>query len=202
MLTKLKQKIQYMLAAEARIAHKIHLTPNRITAVGFVFAFLSAFTYAKWQMNTLFLLLATILLLFSGFCDALDGAVARLYGEATVFGGFLDSLLDRYADAAVYVGIIFGGLCDFWWGLAATVGSLLVSYSRARAEAAGMRMESIGLAERAERMLIVAVASLLGMFWQPITTMNVAVILLAVLTNLTVFQRSLFVYTKSKKKDE
>lgn len=202
MLTKLKRKIQSLLAAEARIAHKIRLTPNRITAIGAVLAFLSAFVYAKWQMNTLFLLLATFLLLLSGFCDALDGVVARLYGETTVFGGFLDSLLDRYADAVVYFGIVFGGLCDFYWGLAATVGSLLVSYSRARAEAAGIKMESIGLAERAERVLIIAVAGLVGMFWQPTTAMNAAVVLLAVLTNLTVLQRSLHVYVKSKKKDE
>jgi len=200
MLTKLKQKIQGMLAAEAKIAHEVRLTPNVITIVGVVFAFFSAFVYVKWQMNTLLLLLATVLLLLSGFCDALDGVVARIYGEGTVFGGFLDSLLDRYADAVVYVGIMFGGLCDFHWGLAAIIGSLLVSYSRARAEAAGIKMESIGLAERAERILIIAGASLVGVFWQPVTVMNVAVILLAVLTNLTVLQRSIYVYVKTKKK--
>ena len=200
MLTKLKQQIQGMLATEAKIAHEVKLTPNEITIVGVVFAFFSAFVYVKWQMNTLLLLLATALLLLSGFCDALDGVVARIYGEETMFGGFLDSLLDRYADAVVYVGIMFGGLCDFHWGLAAIIGSLLVSYSRARAEAAGIKMESIGLAERAERILIIAGASLVGVFWQPVTVMNVAVILLAVLTNLTVLQRSIYVYVKTKKK--
>jgi archaetidylinositol phosphate synthase len=200
MLTRLKQKIQSMLATEARIAHRIGLTPNRITIIGAFLAFLSAFVYAKWQANPLLLLFATILLLLSGFCDALDGVVARLFEETTVFGGFLDSLLDRYADAAVHVGIIFAGLCDLYWGLAAITGSLLVSYSRARAEAAGFKMESIGLAERAERVLILVVASLVAIFWQPTTVMNAAIILLAVLTNLTVLQRSLYVYGKSKKK--
>lgn len=201
MLTRLRQKIQSMLATEARIAHRSGLTPNRITILGAFLAFLSAFVYAKWQANPLLLLLATVLLLLSGFCDALDGVVARLFEEATVFGGFLDSLLDRYADAAVYVGIGFGGLCNLYWGLtAAIIGSLLVSYSRARAEAAGLKMESIGLAERAERVLILAVASLVAMFWQPTMVMNAAIILLAVLTNLTVLQRSLYVYGKLKKK--
>jgi hypothetical protein len=61
-------------------------------------------------------------------------------------------------------------------------------------------MESIGLAERAERMLIVAGASIIAVLWQPVTSMNAAVILLAVLTNLTVLQRSIYVYTKAKKK--
>jgi archaetidylinositol phosphate synthase len=201
MLTRLKQKIQSALATEARIVRRMGLTPNMITVIGALLAFLSAFVYTEWQANRLFLLLATVLLLLSGFCDALDGVVARLYQEATAFGGFLDSLLDRYADAAVYVGIGLGGLCNLFWGLvAAIIGSLLVSYSRARAEAAGMKMESIGLAERAERMLILGVASLVAVFWQPTVVMNAAIILLATLTNLTVLQRSLYVYSISKKK--
>lgn len=199
MLTRLKQRIQAVLAAEARSARKIGLTPNGITIIGVILAFLSAAAYATWQNRPLWLLLAMLLLLFSGFCDALDGAVARLYEKTTVFGGFLDSLLDRYADAAVYFGLVFGGLCDFYWGFAATIGSLLVSYSRARAEVAGIKMESIGLAERAERMLILVVASVVAFFWQPVNVMNVSIILLAVLSNLTVLQRGLYVYSKSKK---
>jgi len=200
MLTKLKKKVQAMLATEAKATHKIGLTPNMVSATGIVLAFLSAFMYAEWQVHTLYLLLATLLLLFSGFCDALDGALARLYHKTTVFGGFLDSLLDRYADAVVYTGIIVGGLCDALWGLAALIGSLLVSYSRAKAEAAGIRMESIGLAERAERIIILAIASIAATFWQPKTAMNAGMILLAILSNLTVLQRSLHVHNKLKKK--
>jgi archaetidylinositol phosphate synthase len=82
----------------------------------------------------------------------------------------------------------------------ALIGSLLVSYSRARAEASGIRMESIGLAERAERMLILIVASLAASFFQPTIVMTVALIVLSVLTNLTVLQRSIYVYSRSKKK--
>jgi archaetidylinositol phosphate synthase len=205
MLTKLKQRVQQMLAAEARAAHRIGLTPNMITGIGIILAFLSALAYGtralKWQSDPLILLLATVLLLFSGFCDALDGVVARLYGQATVFGGFLDSVLDRYADAAVYIGIILGGLCDPLWGMIALIGSLLVSYSRARAEAAGTKMESVGLAERAERMITLLVASMIAIFWQPTIVMNVGVFILAILSNFTVLQRSLYVYRKSKKKE-
>lgn len=201
MLTRLKQKVQAALAIEARAAHKLGLTPNRISAIGIILAFLSALAYAEWQNNTLYLLLATILLLLSGFCDALDGIVARLYQQTTQFGGFLDSLLDRYADAAVYAGIIIGNLCDPLWGLIALTGSLLVSYSRARAEAAGIKMESIGIAERAERILILAIASVLALFWTPFTVINWAIILLAALSNLTVLQRSMHVYNSLKKRE-
>jgi len=180
MLTKLKERIQAMLAMEAKAAYKIGLTPNMISIIGIALAFLSALAYAEWRINRLYLLLAIVLLLFSGFCDALDGVLARLYEEETIFGGFLDSLLDRYADAIVYAGIIISGLCYALWGLIALTGSLLVSYSRARAEAAGIKMESIGLAERAERIIILAIASLAAFFWQPETAMDTGIILLAI----------------------
>ncbi len=199
MLTKLKEKVQQTLTTEAKAAHKIGLTPNAISAIGIILAFLSALTYAEWQNRPYYLLIAAALLLLSGFCDALDGVLARLYQQTTTFGGFLDSLGDRYADAVVYMGVIVGGLCNALWGLIALTGSLLVSYSRARAEAAGVKMESIGLAERAERMIILAVASLVAFFWQPETAINAGIILLAILSNLTVLQRGLYAYKKLKK---
>lgn len=187
-----------MLTLEAEAAHKIGLTPNLVSLIGVALALLSAFTYAVAQGHPLWLLLATILFLASGFCDALDGVIARIYQQTSVFGGFLDSLLDRYADAAVYAGIIIGGLCDPVWGLAALVGSMMVSYSRARAEAEEIKMESVGLAERAERMLILSVASIAAIFWLP--ALNYGIILLAVLSNFTVLQRGVYVYNSLKKK--
>ena len=201
LLTKLKKKVQDMLTSEAQAAHRIGLTPNIVSLIGLALALSSAIAYAAviyGQSLGILLALATILLLASGFCDALDGIIARIYQQASVFGGFLDSLLDRYADAAVYGGIIIGGLCDPFWGLAALAGSLLVSYSRARAEAAEIKMESVGIAERAERMLILAVASIVAIFWLP--ALNWGIILLAVLSNLTVLQRAVHVYNSLKKK--
>jgi archaetidylinositol phosphate synthase len=137
--------------------------------------------------------------LASGYSDTIDGVLARNYQQATPFGGFLDSLLDRYADATVFSGIIIGGLCDVSWGLAALMGSVLVSYSRARAEAAGIKMESVGLAERAERMLILAAATVAAVFWLP--SLRWGIILLAVLSNFTVLQRGLHAYRWLKKKE-
>jgi archaetidylinositol phosphate synthase len=200
LLTKLKKKIQQMLASEAKAAHSLGLTPNMVSTIGLTLSLFSAAAYAVALNQPLWLLLATILLLASGFCDTLDGVLARNYQQATPFGGFLDSLLDRYADAAVYAGVIIGGLCNPIWGLAALAGSLLVSYSRARAEAAGVKMESVGLAERAERMLILAAASAVAIFWFP--ALNIGIILLAVLSNLTVLQRGIHVYNSLKKKSD
>ncbi|MEM3442100.1 MAG: archaetidylinositol phosphate synthase [Candidatus Bathyarchaeia archaeon] len=199
MLTKLKQKIQLFFATPAKAAHEIGLTPNTLSIIGIFLAFFSALTYAEWQNRPIYLLLAAILLLASGFCDALDGIVARLYQQTTSFGGFLDSLLDRYADAAVYAGIILGGLCNTMEGLAALISSLLVSYSRARAEVSGIKIESVGIAERAERIIILALASATAIFWLP--ALKIGIILLIILSTLTVIQRSVYVYKTLKKKE-
>jgi archaetidylinositol phosphate synthase len=88
-------------------------------------------------------------------------------------------------------------------------GSLLVSYSRARAEAAGIKMESVGIAERAERMIILAAATLAAIFWPQtitfwvlnISALNIGIIILAVLSNFTVLQRAIHVYQALKKKE-
>ncbi len=199
MLTKLKQQIQALMAYEAQLAHQIGLTPNIVSALGVLTALASAVLYGSPQFYPLNLIGATLFLLISGFFDALDGVIARLYGRVTVFGGFLDSMLDRYADAFVLVGIIFGGYAHILWGFLALMGSLLVSYSRARAEAAGVKMETIGLAERAERIIIIIVASLLTLIWDD--ALGWSVVLLAILTNLTVLQRVLYFRKASKRKE-
>jgi len=171
--------------------------------LGALFAYLSAYMYWASGFNQSVLIAAAGFLLISGFFDASDGVLARLYGEVTVFGGFLDSLLDRYADAFVFLGIILGWLITspawMFWGFAALVGSLLVSYSRARAEAAGIKMESVGVAERAERIIILAVASLLSAVWADALRWSMP--LLAVLTNLTVLQRAVYFRKASRKKE-
>ncbi len=199
MLTRLKAKVQSAIKAQAKAADRIGLTPNIVSAIGIVLALLSALAYTNGRQSVT-MAVAVVLLLLSGYCDIIDGTLARLCQKSTPFGGFLDSLLDRYADSAVYIGIILGRLCTVPWGLTALVGSLLVSYSRARAEAAGIKMETIGLAERAERIIIIAVASIAEILLAGV--IEASMILLAVLTNLTVFQRSLYAYNALKKKGE
>jgi archaetidylinositol phosphate synthase len=132
--------------------------------------------------------LAGLALLICGFFDVIDGAVARLAGRVTAFGGVLDSVADRYVELLIFVGIIYGGLIEVgylpgWlWGLLALTGSLLVSYTRARAEAEGSGKLAVGIAERGERFLILAVGGLLALT-------GYAVVLIVILAHLTVAQR-------------
>ena len=200
MLTKLKQRVQFWMTAEAKLIHSVGLTPNQVSAIGITFAVLSALAYWQWRSHFFISISAPLLLLASGFCDAIDGILARLYGEATTFGGFLDSLLDRYADAIIFCGIIIGNLCELTWGIAALMGSLMVSYARARAEATAVKMETVGIAERAERLVILAIASFLSIAW--LEALSWGIVILAILTNITVLQRVVFFHKASRLKEE
>jgi len=119
----------------------------------------------------------------------------------------MDSLLDRYADVFVLSGVAISGASVVITStfslvavLAAIASSFMVSYSRARAEATGIRMESIGIAERPERIIILAMASVIAIFWLP--TLIIGVIVIAVLATLTVLQRGVHVFRSLKAKDE
>ena len=142
-------------------------------------------------------MLPAALVLLSGFLDAIDGALARTTGKASVFGGFLDSVSDRYSDAVVLSAIVLAGLTAPAWGLAAVAGSLMVSYTRARAEASGVKMAAVGLAERAERMLLLSAVTFAAYFWLELLGWGVAI--LAVLSHLTVLQRAAHFYRETKK---
>lgn len=127
-------------------------------------------------------------MLLSGLLDAVDGIIARTTGKVTKFGGFFDSVSDRYADAFQLAGVTLSGLCNPVVGFAALIGSMMVSYTRSRAEAAGVPMAGIGLAERAERMIILAAVTFVSMWW--LDALNYGVALLAILSHLTVIQRA------------
>ena len=164
----------------------VGVNPNTLTLMGLLISIAAAIYFARGEVVA-----AGSILLLSGIFDALDGAVARENGRTTRFGGFLDSVCDRFADAAVLIGAMYGGLTSFppfpeWFlGSLAIVGSLMVSYTRARAEAAGATA-SVGIGERAVRMLILIFGAFLNM-------VNLAVLILTVISFFTVFQRIAYV---------
>lgn len=136
------------------------------------------------------LVLAFLLLLVTSFFDIIDGAVAKVANKVTKFGGFMDSTLDRYSDSAILIGLAL--FLDEYYGLIfiVLVGSLLVSYTRAKAEEFVPKCD-VGIAERAERLIILMLATLLGALQlvYPKDAIYVALIILAILTHFTVLQR-------------
>lgn len=146
--------------------------------------------------------LAAVCLLVSGLLDVLDGAVARRGGMTSAFGAFLDSTLDRVGDAALFAGIAVylrtasGGALSavgLLAVLAALSGSLLVSYARARAEALGIVCRQ-GIAQRAERILGIAVPTLIFGAGPGGILLLAIVLLLALASWVTVVQRVVLVY--------
>ena len=187
--SRLKKRFEGVVLAGVKPFADAGVTPNTVTIMGLIVSLISAWCYYSWTYSPLLLPVAALLILLSGLFDAVDGIIARTKGKVTVFGGFLDSVSDRYADAMVLAGITLGGLCNPIAGFAALIGSLMVSYTRSRAEAAGVSMAGVGIAERAERMLILAAVTFIAILW--IDALNYGIILLAILSHATVIQRTM-----------
>ncbi|MDI9642603.1 MAG: CDP-alcohol phosphatidyltransferase family protein [Archaeoglobaceae archaeon] len=183
MLSKFKLEVTEKLAPVGRFIGKM-LTPNQITFIGLIlglFAFISIF-YG-------IILLGAIFVLLSGVFDLLDGLVARTQRMATNFGGFLDSVFDRYVDVLIFIAL---GLYGIDWLIVAIAmsGALLVSYTRARAEKFLEKCD-VGIAERGERMIILFIAMVSGyIYW--------GLLFIAVLSHLTAVQRIIYTYQRSK----
>jgi len=171
--------------------------PNTITTLGTVLVLASAVAYGYGAIR-----LGGLLLLASGFMDTLDGQVARAGAMVTKFGAFYDSTLDRIGDGATFVGIGTYLLLapDVAWrtpavivAMVAILGSLLVSYARARAEGLGIDCK-VGLAQRAERIVVLGGLSLLVGAGPHALVLEGAVALLALFSIVTVVQRFVYVY--------
>jgi len=193
--SKLKKRFEEVIAGTVKPLADAGITPNIVTLSGLVVSFAAASCYVYWRAATYLLPLAGMLILLSGLLDAVDGVIARTTGKVTVFGGFLDSVSDRYSDAIVISGLILGGLCDPRWGLITLSGSLLVSYTRAKSESLGIPMAAVGFAERAERMILLALLTFGATLW--LEFLDYGVILLALLTHITVVQRVLYFKEKT-----
>lgn len=136
------------------------ISPNALTWLSLVFAILagiSIYFMADWVYSFLLALLFGSL---SSVLDLLDGDIARLTGKSTTMGDFLDHTIDRYADLAMILGIVFSPLCSIHWGLIAVTGMLLVSYMGTQAEALNIDRIYGGLLGRADRLTILGVAAL------------------------------------------
>jgi CDP-diacylglycerol--glycerol-3-phosphate 3-phosphatidyltransferase len=152
-----------------------------VTLIGFVLTLGVAVVISQGYLR-----LAGILLIVAAGVDAVDGTLARMYGNATRFGAFLDSTMDRYSESVLFLGVAVyfigtGATTEVMLTFAVLIGSFMVSYTRARAEGLGFALKG-GLLTRFERAVVLIAALILNQ-------LTIGLWLMAVLTNLTAFQR-------------
>jgi CDP-diacylglycerol--glycerol-3-phosphate 3-phosphatidyltransferase len=172
--------------------NRLGLTPNAMTMLGLLGNMVGAYFLARGEMLTggIFVLLMTPI-------DALDGTMARLRGESSDFGAFVDSVSDRYAELIIYGGLLYhflylgeplGGLLVF----GAAAGSVLVSYVKARAEGLGYEAK-VGLLTRVERYIVLAPSLVFNQLY-------IGLGIIAVLANITALQRIWYVRDQAHRK--
>lgn len=171
--------------------------PNLLTTVGFLITIGAAFAFHQHHVRW-----GGFLVLLSGLFDILDGRVARLSGLGSKFGAFYDSTLDRIGEITVFLGLLslyndyrleLGDVGMIYLIMLAMAGSLMISYTRARAEALGLDC-NVGLMPRAERIVLIGCAAwFFGEAWGGLVLKG-AILILAVLANVTAFQRIFWVY--------
>jgi len=167
LLNRFREKITPITTLIGNNFGSLGLSPTFWSVIGFAFAILASIFFAlsnfmnqqgwefPWQV------IGSIMLLISGFFDIVDGSVARVMKKTTTRGAFLDSNFDKVSEALIFIGIAVGGLSNPILAMIALSTSILVSYLRARAESLGIELKGIGIGERAERLLILAICGLI-----------------------------------------
>jgi len=182
----------------ARLLAKTKVTPNQMTWAAFGIALLSFVSFILGHN-----IIAGILVQLSSIVDGIDGSLARLKGMTSEFGGFLDSVLDRYADILIVLGLTLWSLAHetysgIWLaGLLAITGTICISYTRARISPNHRHLFDKGfksLASRDIRLFLIMLGAVIGQAY-------FCLIVIAVLTNVVVFYRLIYMYRYLGQKD-
>jgi soluble lytic murein transglycosylase len=184
MLSRYRRTARMWSDPVGRALFRLHLRPNHLTMMGLVVSLFAAAAFVTGHLRT-----GGFLVALAGLFDFCDGSLARASGQVTPFGAFLDSVIDRYSDLVVLLGIVvfFSSIPHLRGAvaaMAALVGSLMVSYTKARAESIGVEC-NVGFMERPERMICLIAGALLSV-------LEPALWVLAVLANITAIHRILF----------
>ncbi len=201
---RIQQWGRHLVTQFIRPMARLGITPNMLTGIGLLLSLVTAVVIAQG-----FLFIGGLLVLLAGVFDMFDGAMARVQHSATPFGAFFDSTLDRYSESIILFGLLWYTLQrptnfrDVLWPTSheqtwmiffiyiAIVGSLMVSYTKARAEGLGIECK-VGLLARPERVVLLAIGLLFGAsIW--------ILALLAVFSNVTAVQRILVVWQSTQR---
>lgn len=203
----LQQIIYKIINPMVKAMIKVGITPNTITITGFIINVLVAILViysAIYQPNNLSLIgFAGAMVLFAGLFDMMDGRVARVGGMQSSFGALLDSTLDRYSELITLFSLQFYFILHGWiWNgivtFLAIVGSIMVSYVRARGEGLGIDVK-VGFMQRPERVVVSAVGMILCWVCNSLWALAIPLMLIALLANITAFWRIDYCYKQLKK---
>ena len=199
MLFKRREKFNSLSVRIGIIFSKLPLSPNQWTVLAFVPALISAYFLVKEDF-----LFSALLFLISGFVDLIDGSVARVTGRVTKLGAYLDTIADRYVEAIIIVALLFVALPQVYfqiyvWLYVYLFGSMLTTYAKAAAKEKDLVDEEIkgGIMERAERLLILVLGIILAAYDK--SFLSYTIVLLAVLANISAFQRIYYSIKAAKK---
>tara|TARA_Y100000588_G_C14038062_1_gene831643 strand:- start:253 stop:876 length:624 start_codon:yes stop_codon:yes gene_type:complete len=200
----LKKMAGEMLDPFGKFIGKIGIKPNHITI-----ASLFLTLYAAWFLYNKDIFYAFLIGLIACLFDGADGLVARSTGTASIRGGYLDAVIDRYVDCIAFSALILGGwmnpieglefISAEIWAFVALAGAFQTSYSRAAAERLGVSQESIGIIERPERWFLLGMGLLIGEVLGNVETIITWVVaFLAIFGNITVVQRMYHFWNEAK----
>ena len=189
-----------LLDAIVRLLALSHINPNALTVMGLVVNTYAAFLfgYANDINQRRMFFSAGLVIIGSGFFDLVDGRVARLSNQVTRFGGFFDSVVDRYSDASLFFGLLVfyaRGNRFFYVVLAALamISAIMVSYARARAESL-IGQCRVGFMERPERLVLLIIGALFNV-------MAPALWVIGVLSTITVIHRIVYTWQRTREMD-
>ncbi|MCH2397373.1 MAG: CDP-alcohol phosphatidyltransferase family protein [Nitrososphaerales archaeon] len=196
MLEKIRDKVEPITNRIGQELSKLGMTPIMLSIFAIIFSLISAFFYSnliQFEINNIISnqALGAIFLLIAGLCDMLDGAIARVAKKSTLRGAFIDSTFDRVTEIIIFAGLLIGQYAEPLFVFFAITLSMLVSYSRTKAEAINVDLRGIGIAERSERILILCLCSF-------INEIRLAIIIIIVLSFITFMERFIAVMKKSE----
>ena len=172
------------------------IKPNGLTTMGVMFGLLAGFLFAYG-----YFLLGGLAIFWGGFCDIFDGVLARHFEETTQFGRFYDSVMDRYSELAIFIGLSFyyshqsGMVFQQIAADLSLAGSILVSYTKARAEGLG-EVCNVGFMQRPERIILIILGTVLTGLFKNQLFATIALVIIAFSSNITAIQRILHIRKK------
>ncbi len=192
---KIKERFLGIVSPLSSLLARLGVHPNGLSLAGLILSVAAGFVYSTGSFSW-----GALVVAMAGICDVLDGQLARQTGKNSRFGAFFDSTLDRFGEIFIFLGFAWhfsGGPFRSPWAvifiILATTGSLMVSYTRARAEGLGIDCK-VGWMQRPERFILLILGSLSACIPSVGHILMVMVfLLLAVLTNFTAFQRMVYV---------